>query len=61
MGTQWWKYVGLSQRVIDSSILFGGDFNPCSYLLLSRLAPVAREIRLTGKVGVKVYLAKNNI
>lgn len=61
MGTQWWKYVGLSTRVIDSTIIFGDDFNPNTNLLLSRLADVARDIRLTGKAGVKAYLAKNNL
>ena len=61
MGTQWWKYVGLSTRVNDSSIIFGDDFNPNNYLLLSRLACVARDIRLAGKAGVKVFMVKNNI
>ena len=61
MGTQWWKYVGLSIRVVDSTIIFGEDFNPHTQLLLSRLAKVAREIVLTGKAGVKVYLGKNNL
>ena len=61
MGTQWWRYVGLSTRIIDSTIIFGDDFNPSSQLLLSRLAKVARDIVLTGKAGVKVYLAKNNL
>ena len=61
MGTQWWKYVGLSTRVVDSSIVFGDDFNPSNYLLLDRLACVARDIRLAGKAGVKVYMVKNNL
>ena len=61
MGTQWWKYVGLSIRVADSSIVFGDDFNPSNYLLLDRLASVARDIRLAGKAGVKVYMVKNNL
>ena len=61
MGTQWWRYVGLSIRVIDSTIIFGDDFSPSTQLLLSRLAQVAKEIVLTGKAGVKFYLAKNNV
>ena len=61
MGTQWWRYVGLSTRVIDSTIIFGDDFSPSTQLLLSRLAQVAKEIVLTGKTGVKFYLVKNNV
>jgi hypothetical protein len=42
-------------------VVFGDDFTPNSYLLLSRIAAVAREIRLTGKSAVKFYLANNNL
>ena len=61
MGTQWWKYVGLSTRVVDSNIVFGDDFTPNTHLLLARLANVARLIRLTGKSGLKVYMVRNNL
>lgn len=59
MGTQWWKYIALSTRVIDSTVILGGDFTPNTYLLLARLLPVVREVHLTGKAGVKFYLVKN--
>ena len=61
MGTQWWKYVGLSTRVVDSHIVFGDDFNPSNQLLLARLVNVARDIRLTGQAGAKVFMAQKNI
>lgn len=61
MGTQWWRYVGLSTRVGGSTIIFGEDFTPQNYLLLSRLAPTVKQIFLTGKVGIKIYLVKNNL
>jgi len=60
MGTLWWRYVGLSMRVVDATVIFGGDFNAESFMLLSRLVKVVREIHLVGKVGVKFYLARNN-
>ncbi len=61
MGTQWWRYVGLSTRVIDSIIILGGNFTPKNYLLLSRLMPSAKRIFLTGPISVKFYLVKNNL
>ena len=61
MGTQWWRYVGLSTRVADSTIVFGDDFNPKTYKLLSRLVDSAKEIYLASKAGLKFYLVKNNL
>lgn len=60
MGTQWWRYVGLSMRVFDSTVIYGKEFNPDSYLLLSRLIPVVKELYLTGTIGLKFYLAQAN-
>jgi hypothetical protein len=37
IGSQWWKYVGLSMRVDGASLVFGDDFTPENYILLSRL------------------------
>jgi hypothetical protein len=42
MGTQWWRYLGLSMRIVDSTVIFGDDFTPNTLLLLSRLIEVAR-------------------
>lgn len=61
VGTQWWRYVALSTRVIDSTLILGEDFTPSIYLLLSRAVKVAKEIRLVGKVGLKFYMWKNNL
>ena len=61
VGTQWWRYVALSTRVIDSTLILGEDFTPSIYLLLSRVVKVAKEIRLVGKVGLKFYMWKNNL
>lgn len=56
MGTLWWRYAGLSTRVIDSTIILTDDFNPDNNLLLHRLITAAKEIYLTGPIGVKFYL-----
>jgi hypothetical protein len=61
MGAQWWKYVGLSTRVIQSTVVFGLDFNSDSYLLLSRLIQTSQCIFLTGMAGIKFYLTKNKV
>ena len=61
VGTQWWRYVALSTRIIDSTLIFGGDFTPSTYLVLSRVVKVAKEIRLVGKSGIKFYLWKNKL
>ena len=61
VGTQWWRYVALSTRVIDSTLIFGDDFTPSTYLLLSRVVKVVKEIRLAGSSGIKFYLWKNNL
>ncbi len=37
IGSHWWKYVGLSMRVDGASLVFGDDFTPEDYILLSRL------------------------
>ena len=59
MGTQWWRYIALSTRVIGSTVVLGGDFTPAAYCLLARLLPVVKELHLTGKIGAKFYLAKH--
>lgn len=61
VGTLWWRYVALSTRVVGSTLIFGEDFTPNTYLLLSRVVKVAKEIRLVGKAGIKFYLWKNNL
>jgi hypothetical protein len=42
MGAQWWRYAGLSTRVIDSTIIFTDQFNPENNLLLYRLITAAK-------------------
>ena len=61
LGLQWWRYIGLSMRVIGSSIIFGDDFTAENYILLHRLASVAKQIYLVGLTGVKFYMAKNKL
>ena len=61
MGTQWWKYVGLSIRINGASIIFGDDFTPENYVLLARLVETCSKIYLTGLAGLKFYLVKHKI
>ena len=60
LGTQWWKYVGLSIRVNGSSIIFGDDFTPENYVLLSRLLETS-TIYLAGLSGLKFYLVSRKL
>ena len=53
--------MGLSNRVVDSTVIFGDDFTANNYELLSRLAEAVKEIRLTGKAGLKFYMMKHNL
>lgn len=60
LGTQWWKYIGLSIRVNGSSIIFGDDFTPENYVLLARLLETS-TIYLTGVSGLKFYLVRHKL
>lgn len=61
LGTQWWKYVGLSIRVNGSNVVFGEDFTSENYVLLARLAETCSNIYLTGLAGLKFYLVKHKL
>lgn len=61
LGTQWWKYVGLSIRVNGANIIFGDDFNSENYVLLSRLVETCSKIYLAGLSGLKFYLVKHKL
>jgi hypothetical protein len=60
LGVQWWKYVGLSTRVNGANVVFGDDFTPESYMLLSRLVETSK-IYLAGLAGLKFYLVKHKL
>ena len=61
IGTQWWKYVGISMRVDGASIVFGDDFTPENYILLSRLIETCSKIYLTGLTGLKFFIAQHKL
>jgi hypothetical protein len=61
LGTQWWKYVGLSIRVNGASVIFGDDFTPDNYVLLSRLVQTCSKIYLTGLSGLKFHMVKHKL
>lgn len=61
LGTQWWKYVGLSIRISGASVIFGDDFTPENYVLLARLVDSCSKIYLTGLAGLKFYMAKHEL
>jgi hypothetical protein len=61
LGSLWWKYIGLSMRVQNANIVFGEDFTPENYILLSQLAKNCSKIYLSGLSGLKFYLARNNM
>lgn len=48
MGMDWWKYVGLSQRIQNSYVVFGGDFSPQRLGVLYRIAQSATKVFLAG-------------
>lgn len=60
LGTQWWKYIGLSIRVNGSNIIFGDDFTPENYVLLARLLETS-TLYLTGLSGLKFYLVRHKL
>ena len=57
LGSQWWKYVGLSTRVIGSTVIFGDSFDANRLKVLHRLARNVNKVYLVGEVGAKVLLA----
>jgi hypothetical protein len=61
LGTLWWKYIGISMRIQNANIVFGEDFTPESYILLSQLVKNCSKIYLTGLSGLKFYLTKHNL
>jgi hypothetical protein len=60
LGTLWWKYVGLSIRVKNSTIIFGDDFNSNNFILLERLINTSSKIYLVGPAGLKFYMVQHN-
>jgi hypothetical protein len=59
LGSYWWKYVGYSTRVANSTVIFGEDFTPSNYILLYYLLRSVRKIYLTGRIGLKFYLIQH--
>jgi hypothetical protein len=55
LGALWWKYIGLSMRIVNSVLIIGGDLTPENYLLITRIIPHVNKIYLTGKLGLKFF------
>lgn len=48
-------------RIQNANIIFGEDFTPDNYILLSQLVKNCSKIYLSGLSGLKFYLTKHNI
>ena len=59
LGLLWWKYVGISLRAVDCHMLLGGSLNPQKILLMSRILSYSKSLSLTGEVGLKFWMVKN--
>jgi hypothetical protein len=61
LGKNWWNYVAYVKRAQNQSFILSGDFDPQSYLLISRILTYAKCIYLTGTLGIKFRMAANSI
>lgn len=55
-----WRYLAISQRVQESTIVLGGDLTPKRLIALSRIMNFTKKVYLTGKIGAKFYIAEKN-
>jgi len=48
-------------KIKDANVIFGEDFTPENYILLSQLVKNCSKIYLSGLSGLKFYLTKHNL
>ena len=60
LGTQWWKYAGLSTRIVGANIIFGDRLDAYRLKVMHRLIKHINRIFLVGETGAKFALAINN-
>lgn len=60
LGLLWWKYIGIGLRSQNGIIALGGKLTGEKNLLIFKMMLYAQKVFLTGEIGLKYWMVKNN-